>query len=342
MSSSTLLLYDDAMVDHRPGWGHPERPERLEAIVELLHDRPIEGVGWERPPIAEPESVSRVHQERYVRYLESMRGRRGMVDGDTTLSEGSLPAAWLAAGAATRAVDAVMEDEAGAAFALVRPPGHHAESDHGMGFCLFNNVAIAAEHAIAARGCQRVLIVDWDVHHCNGTQRSFEDREDVLVFSVHRHPFFPGTGSSRSVGRRGGEGRNVNVPLHRPMGDAEYAAIFDELLVPVGQEFDPDLVLVSAGFDAHASDPLGGMDVTEEGFAALCGAALGIARRCCGGRMALTLEGGYDLDGLARSVRACVEVLCGSTPPGGFGAPDRAAVQVLAEVQALHRRWWPV
>jgi acetoin utilization deacetylase AcuC-like enzyme len=235
-----------------------------------------------------------------------------------------------------------MADEFGAAFALVRPPGHHAEAGQGMGFCLFNNVAIAAEHAIAERGCERVLIVDWDVHHGNGTQHSFDDREDVLFFSVHRHPFFPGTGTLRAVGRGAGEGRNLNVPLHRPMGDAEYVALFDELLVPVAEEFDPDLILVSAGFDAHANDPLGGMDVTEEGFAALCGTVRDIAGRCCDGRVALTLEGGYDLDGLARSVHACTEVLCGATPPGGFGAPDRAAVEVLSEVQALHRRWWPV
>ena len=342
MAPSTLLIYDDAMVDHRPGWGHPERPERLDAIVGLLRERPIPGARWERPPAADQEPVLRVHEERYVAYLESLRGRSAMVDGDTTVSKGSLPAAWLAAGAAVRAVEAVTGDEAGAAFALVRPPGHHAEADRGMGFCLFNNVAIATEHALAARGCDRVLIVDWDVHHGNGTQHSFEDRDDVLYFSVHRHPYFPGTGSLRATGRGPGEGRNVNVPLHRPMGDAEYVAVFEELLVPVAQEFDPDLVLVSAGFDAHASDPLGGMDVTEEGFAALCGAVRGIADSCCGGRVALTLEGGYDLDGLARSVHACVEVLCGATPPGGFGRPDAAASQVLGEVQAIHRRWWPV
>ena len=342
MERPTLLLYDDAMVDHRPGWGHPERPERLDAIVRLLRDEPIDGARWEAPPVGDPEAVLRVHEGRYVDYVESLRGRAAMVDGDTTLSEGSLPAAWLAAGAATRAVDAVMEGEVGAAFALVRPPGHHAEADRGMGFCLFNNVAVAAEHALARGGCERVLIVDWDVHHGNGTQHSFEDRDDVLFFSVHRHPFYPGTGSLRSIGRGAGEGRNLNVPLHRPMGDAEYAAIFDEILAPVAREFDPDLVLVSAGFDAHASDPLGGMHVTEEGFAALCGAVLGIADDCCDGRMALTLEGGYDLAGLARSVHACVDVLCGATPPGGFGRPDAVASQVLGEVQALHRRWWPV
>ncbi len=341
MERTTLLLYDDAMVDHRPGWGHPERPERLDAIVGLLREQPIAGARWETPPVGDEEAARRVHEGRYVAYVESLRGRMAMVDGDTTVSEGSLPAAWLAVGAATRGVEAVLADEVGSAFALVRPPGHHAEADRGMGFCLFNNVAIAAEHALE-KGCERVLIVDWDVHHGNGTQHSFEDRDDVLFFSVHRHPFYPGTGSLRVTGRGAGAGHNVNVPLHRPMGDAEYTAIFEEVLAPVAGEFDPDLVLVSAGFDAHARDPLGGMDVTEEGFAALCGQVRAVADACCDGRVVLTLEGGYDLGGLARSVHACVEVLCGATPPGGFGRPDAVASQVLGEVQALHRSWWPV
>jgi acetoin utilization deacetylase AcuC-like enzyme len=340
MERTALLLYDDAMVDHQPGWGHPERPERLLAIEEALRADPVDGATWERPTPAPEEPVRAVHIDRHLGYLESLRGRSGMVDGDTTVSAGSIDAAWLAAGAAVRSVDAVLAGEYGSAFALVRPPGHHAEADRGMGFCLINNVAVAAEHA-RARGCERVLIVDWDVHHGNGTQHSFAERDDVLFFSVHRHPFYPGSGGSHFVGRGTGEGHNVNVPLSRHVGDAGYLSVFEEILVPVAQEYDPDLILVSAGFDAHHADPLGGMGVTDEGFAALCGVVLGLADRCCDGRVALTLEGGYDLEGLAGSVRACVEVLCGATAPSGFAGADEVD-HALPGVREIQRRWWPV
>jgi acetoin utilization deacetylase AcuC-like enzyme len=203
-----------------------------------------------------------------------------------------------------------------------------------MGFCLFNNVAVAAE-AVLAAGAQRVLVLDWDVHHGNGTQHHFFARRDVLFCSTHQFPFYPGTGAPTEVGTGEGAGFTVNVALPGGQGDAEYGAVFHELLLPLAQRYRPELVLVSAGFDPHRADPLGGMDVTERGFAAMCSAARALATEVCGGKLVLLLEGGYDLDGLAQSVHACVEVLAGRRDefPAGARAGVRAAID--ASRQAL-------
>ncbi len=322
MARDVLLLVDDTMLGHDPGPHHPERPDRLRAIVAALRGSPVAGVRWVVPRPAPREAIERIHEPAYVDGIERLRGRSAALDLDTTVSPGSIPAALLAAGAAIDAVTAVTAGDARCAFALVRPPGHHAEAQRAMGFCLFNNIAIAAAHARAALGCQRVLIVDWDVHHGNGTQHAFYDRSDVLYFSTHRSPFYPGTGGADEVGAGEGAGHTVNVPLGARCGDAEYAAIFDELLGPVADAYRPDLLLVSAGFDAHRDDPLGGMGVTAEGFAALCGRVRGITQRHAGDRLVLILEGGYDLGALAESVHACVEVLAGATCP-----PSRPPVE---------------
>jgi acetoin utilization deacetylase AcuC-like enzyme len=211
-----------------------------------------------------------------------------------------------------------------------------------MGFCLFNNTAVAAAHARAALGLQRVLIVDWDVHHGNGTQHVFEASRDVLYFSTHQYPFYPGTGAADEVGAGHGLGHTVNVPLPAGCGDAEYAAVFDAVLEPVAETYRPDLVLVSAGFDAHADDPLGDMGVSTAGFAALCHRVRAIARRHAGGRLALVLEGGYDLTALAGSVRACVEILAGAAPPPAPAGPAPAVAKVIDLVHAAQRGLWPL
>jgi acetoin utilization deacetylase AcuC-like enzyme len=264
--------------------------------------------------MATRDELIRVHGERYVDAVLSLAGEEVQLDPDTAVSPGSITAAKLAAGAAAEGVRRVLDGRSQGAFALVRPPGHHAESTRAMGFCLFNNVAVAAAEA-HARGLKRVLVVDWDVHHGNGTQRTFYDRSDLLFVSSHQWPFYPGTGHERETGAGEGEGFTVNAPLPAGCGDGDYAAVYGDVLLPIADQYKPELILVSAGFDAHRDDPLASMQVTEEGFAALCGAVKRIADAHCPGKLVLTLEGGYDLDALSQSVRACVEVLAGSTPP---------------------------
>jgi acetoin utilization deacetylase AcuC-like enzyme len=253
------------------------------------------------------------------------------LDPDTSMSPGSYEAAVLAAGAAVGAVKQVWRGQAENAFAMVRPPGHHAEQAQAMGFCLFNNAAIAAQ-AARRLGAERVMIVDWDVHHGNGTQHLFERRSDVLCASCHQFPFYPGTGAPNEVGLGDGAGFTINCGLPAGLGDADYGAVFNDLFVPAGVSFKPDLIIVSAGFDAHARDPLAEMIVTERGFAAMCTAVKQLAEESCGGKLVLLLEGGYDLDALAGSVRACLEVLAGrrETFPAGVGS---GAVSALRATQ---------
>ncbi|MFZ5470964.1 MAG: histone deacetylase, partial [Myxococcota bacterium] len=261
------------------------------------------------------------------------------LDPDTAMSEKSYDTAVLAAGAAVQAVEEVLAGRASNAFALVRPPGHHAETARAMGFCLFNNVAIAAETARRV-GAARVLVLDWDVHHGNGTQAAFWKRRDVMYLSSHQFPFYPGTGAPFEIGEGEGEGYTVNCALPGGQGDADYGCVFHELFIPVAEAYRPELVLVSAGFDAHRADPLGGMRVTERGFAAMCSAVKDLADRVCQGRLVLVLEGGYDLDALNDSVRACIEVLSGrrteSFPPGA-AEPARAAVAATWQALGPHR-----
>jgi acetoin utilization deacetylase AcuC-like enzyme len=339
MDKGTWLLFDEAMLAHDPGPFHPERPARLSAVVEALRRKPPPGATWAAPRPATRDQLFRIHDPAYVDEILSLRGLAARLDPDTAVSPGSVEAALLAAGAGIQAVEAAVSGEAARAFCLVRPPGHHAEAAHAMGFCLFNNVALAASHAVEALGLERVLIVDWDVHHGNGTQHAFEDRSDVLYFSTHQYPFYPGTGAAGEAGGGEGLGFTVNVPLPAGMGDADFAAVFGEVLVPVAELYRPQLVLVSAGFDAHRDDPLGGMEVTAEGFAHLCGVVSGIADRHAGGRLILILEGGYDLRGLAESAAACARVLAGgaaSDAQPGSSPEGRTAIARAWEVQGWY------
>ena len=341
MLDDVLLFFHEAMLEHDPGAGHPERPDRLRAICEKLKTSPIPNVRWVEPQPAACELIERVHHPAYVDRLEALRDRSAALDADTAVSPGSIPAAYLAAGAAIEAMTAVVTGPVKRAFALVRPPGHHAEADRAMGFCLFNNIAVAAADARAALGFQRILIVDWDVHHGNGTQHIFWDRQDVMFFSTHRYPFYPGTGAVNEIGIDQGAGFTINVPLPAGFGDGEYQAIFRELLVPIADAFAPDMILVSAGFDAHRNDPLGGMAVSEDGFASLCATVCDLADRHAQGRLVLVLEGGYDLTALADSAHACVEVLCGSRHPQP-PQPGHAARTVIDQVRDAHKRHWPL
>jgi acetoin utilization deacetylase AcuC-like enzyme len=273
-----------------------------------------------------------------VEQLLALDGEETQLDADTAMSPRSAQAALKAAGAGVQLVERLLDGTASNGFALVRPPGHHAERTHAMGFCLFNNVAVAAE--AARQRVDRVLVVDWDVHHGNGTQSAFYGRADVLFMSAHQSPLYPGSGAAREVGSGEGLGYTVNCPLPPGQSDADYGAVFERLFLPVARAFRPELILVSAGFDPHRADPLGGMDVTERGFAAMCSALQDLAREQCQGRLGLLLEGGYDLDGLSGSVHACLEVLTGQrreTFPGHSGRSVDAAV--AAAVRELAPSW---
>jgi acetoin utilization deacetylase AcuC-like enzyme len=307
----TALFRSLAFRDHDTG-DHPENAGRLLAIdselerLNLLAGRP------EIPFTAAPDDVlSRVHDPHYIAGLREFSAQGGgWLDADTPVATRSVDIAALAAGAGVAAVDAALDGRAQRGFVLARPPGHHATPTRGMGFCLFNTLAVAAAHALG-RGLDRVLIVDWDVHHGNGTQDAFYETDEVLFCSVHQWPIYPGTGSASERGAGRGAGYTVNVPLAPGADDDAYTEVFDQLILPAANAFQPQIVLISAGFDAHANDPLAGMLVTERGFANLARRVVGIAADHADGRVVAFLEGGYDPPALAASVVATLAELDG-------------------------------
>jgi acetoin utilization deacetylase AcuC-like enzyme len=301
---TTLLYTHEACLRHDPGPHHPESPQRLRAILDVLAMEPFAALGRREAPRAALDDIARVHPRSFVERLLAAVPESGYaaVDADTILSPGSGEAALRAAGAVVAAVDAVVADEATNAFCAVRPPGHHAEPHHAMGFCLFNNVAIAAYHARAVHGLDRVAVIDFDVHHGNGTQAAFEEDAALFYASTHQMPLYPDTGASSERG----VGNIVNVPLPPMAGTREFRQAFSGHILPALDSFRPDLVLVSAGFDAHRSDPLAQLMLVESDYAWVTDELLGVAARHAGGRLVSTLEGGYDLDALAASAAAHV------------------------------------
>ena len=301
----TGLVYHPDYLLHDMGAGHPESPERLRAIMARLESTgTLSRLTRIAPVKAAEEWVTHIHATAYLAALKAHAPASGRValDPDTSMSNGSLNAAFLAAGGALAAADAIMVGEVEHGFCAVRPPGHHAEQNHAMGFCLFNNVAIAARYLQRKHGISRVLIVDWDVHHGNGTQHSFYDDPSALFFSTHQYPHYPGTGRATERGSGAGEGLTINVPMSAGEGDEEYRAVFQRVLVPAAESFKPEFVIISAGFDAHKDDPLAGMGLTEEGYAELTAIVAGIAKRHSRNRILSCLEGGYNLTALAASV----------------------------------------
>lgn len=308
----TGLVYDPRYLEHDMGMGHPESPHRLRAIMQQLErNGTLPRLTRIEPRTAEDEWVTQIHQPGYVASLTKHAPTSGRVslDPDTSMSPGSLVAAYLAAGGALAGVDAIMNKQVEHVFCAVRPPGHHAEAGRAMGFCLFNNVAIAARYAQKRYGLQRMLIVDWDVHHGNGTQHSFEGDPSIMFFSTHQYPHYPGTGRNTERGIGAGEGFTINAPMEAGGGDEEYRAIFHETLVPAADAFKPEFVIISAGFDAHKDDPLASMGLTEAGYADLTSIVAGIAKRHAGGRILSSLEGGYNLTALAASVDSHLKAL---------------------------------
>ena len=308
---STLLLTHPACFGNEPGPHHPERPDRLRAVLDALDDEAFAGLARAEAPAATIEQLLRVHPDNYVQAMLGVRpapGELAMIDGDTVMSSGSVEAALRAAGAVVAGVDAVMSGKADTAFAAVRPPGHHATPDIPGGFCLFNNVAIGARHAQARHGLSRVAILDFDVHHGQGTQAVVEPDPSLFYGSTHQYPLYPGTGHARE---RGIDGNVANVPLRPNSGSAQFRHAWDDTILPQLDRFAPQLVIVSAGFDGHKVDPLAQLNLETEDFAWITRELLAIADRHAQGRLVSALEGGYDLDALADATQAHVRELIG-------------------------------
>jgi acetoin utilization deacetylase AcuC-like enzyme len=312
---TTLLVTHPSSLEHNAGHGHPERPERIEAIHQALDHEKFADLARESAPLATRESLLRVHPEPYLAAIEQAAPMKGLrrLDPDTAMSSGTLEAARRAAGGAVFAVDEVMSGRSSNAFVATRPPGHHAETAVAMGFCFFNNAAIAARHAQAVHGAERVAVVDFDVHHGNGTQHIFWDDAEAMYCSTHEMPLFPGTGA---LNERGEHNQIVNAPLRAGDDGAVFREALEAAIVPRLAAFGPDLIIISAGFDAHRLDPLGHLRLTEADFAWATGRLMQVAHKCCKGRIVSLLEGGYDLEGLSLSVAAHVETMMGKEKGG--------------------------
>lgn len=350
MMKPTGIVKDPIYLHHEMGSFHPENPQRLEIIYQMIEasgsklnltDIPVRQ--------ATKEELSTNHDSRYVEEIASTAGRSNtFLDPDTSACAHSWEAASKAVGGILNLVDAVIEGRVRNGFALVRPPGHHAEHHRAMGFCLFNNVALAARYAVNGHGMERVAIVDWDLHHGNGTQNSFYSDPKVLFFSTHQFPHYPGTGRIKEVGQGAGEGFTVNVPLGFGAGDPEYVTVFHTLVAPLLESYKPELILVSAGFDAHRNDPLGGMDVTEDGYEQMSQILMHLANDLCSDRVILTLEGGYDLTALRNSSERILHCLS-KYDPQNESVPLEPSLDDLSpsfksrlkDVLSEQQKYWP-
>ena len=346
---SVAIVRDPAFHRHSNGSGHPERAERLEAIDRMIEELPFRRQLRDLPARdATPDELGWVHTAEHISRIEaSSRRPFTMLDADTSASADSYQAALRAAGGSIVATECVLSRAHPSSFAFVRPPGHHAEADHAKGFCLFNSVAIAAEYARRVHGLRRIVILDWDVHHGNGTMHSFYASPEVLYVSLHQYPYYPGTGGAREIGVDEGEGYTVNVPFPGRQEDADYLLAFDSILLPVFNSYAPELFLVSAGFDAHISDPLADMDLSSRSFGLMTQALLEAARdRAI--PIAMVLEGGYSVKALAEGVASVLETLArnGDTPlgstwrPVGY-RPSATVTTVLDRVRAALAPRWP-
>lgn len=299
----TGLVYHPDYLKHKTGLMHPERPERLKACLKALNDSQFaDELHIIDPTPATIDQIAYVHDRDYIEFVKASCERGMMIDFDTIISKDSFDVALLAVGGALSAADAVMDGEIDNAFCLIRPPGHHARPNQGMGFCLFNNIAIMAKYLQNEHNRQRILIIDWDLHHGNGTQEIFYEDASVFYFSIHQYPYFPGTGAIQEAGRDEGEGFTLNIPMDPLSSTEDYVTAFEDVLKSVALKFEPNFVLISAGFDAHEKDPLGRIKMTTEGFGRLTEIVCEIVDETCDGKLVSLLEGGYNLKALSSSV----------------------------------------
>jgi len=334
-------VYHPIYLQHDTGQ-HVERVGRLEAIISHLEETGLkQQLSPIQPRAATIEEISLVHHKQYIEEVRRVgQGGGGWLDADTVMSADSYEAAIYAVGGVIKVAEAVIDGEVGSAFALVRPPGHHATVARAMGFCLFNNVAVAAKYALNKYQLERIVIIDFDVHHGNSTHDIFYDDPQVLYISTHQHPFYPGTGAVEQTGDGAAEGTTINIPLPPGCGDAEYLQVFDQVIAPAVQRFNPQLILVSAGYDSHWADHLAMMQVSTTGFADMVKVVKGLADELCNGRLAFSLEGGYNLKALACSVKATFDALLGNSvedplgPSTGSKSPDIASL--IKAVRDIH------
>lgn len=342
--SETVILKDDLFMRHIPNFNHVECPDRLEVIYEALSG--LEGDFL--MPQCVPATIAMLESVHTPEHVAAVAETAGCsftsLDTDTQASPRSYDAACLAAGAVVQGVDMVVAGEADNGFALVRPPGHHAEAYRAMGFCLFNNVAVAAQHAVDILGLERVMIVDWDLHHGNGTQHIFYDRPDVFYISTHAFPYYPGTGSMLETGDGPGEGYTLNIPLPGSQDDRSYSQVFKQVVAPVARQYKPQLIIVSAGFDIYGGDPLGTMAVSASGFGSLARILNNIASEVCEGRILFALEGGYNLNGLRDGVMAVLAELSGNEIIGPPKSPVLAGTgreqPIIDQVVDIAKNYW--
>ncbi len=341
---AVTLIFSPKFLDHRTPPGHPERVERGEVMQRVVESWKHRGGVAQEPRAATRAELLRVHSEKHLATIDQAAGRAVSLDPDTATSPESRDVALLAAGAAIGCVDTIVQSRATRVMALVRPPGHHAERDRAMGFCLYNNVAAAAAHALSL-GMERVAVVDYDVHHGNGTQWIFYDDPRVLYVSTHQYPFYPGTGAAEDVGRGKGAGFTVNVPLEAGATDGDYQDVFGALVIPVIDQFKPDLILLSAGFDAHERDQLARMRLSTPGYAMLSKSLCEAADRHCHGRLVAVTEGGYDLTALKACLESTISILDGaavpSSPEGWLGPTTRSRAAIAA-VRTAQGKYWKI
>ncbi len=347
---STALFYDPIFLEHDTGFGHPERAERLTSVLAALHENALTDILDMRGPLpAAISDIELVHPRGYIEGVKRIaESGGGYLDMDTALSSRTYDAALKAAGASVQAVDGIFMGDFDNAFCLVRPPGHHAEPSKGMGFCIFNNIAIACRYAMREYEVERVMVIDWDAHHGNGVQDTFYEDPRLLYVSFHQYPHYPGSGGSGEVGRSEGTGYTVNFPFPAGTGEEAFLAAMEQVVIPIARAYEPQMVAIAAGYDGHYADPLCSLRLTGMSFFKIASLVQEIAQEHAGGRLLATLEGGYGLAGIAGAVSNTLCSFLGKDPvvddsaEGPGGTRHERAMAVLAETGQNHSRYWPI